>query len=59
MQLAKVCRVYMVTWKNEEIIISASQLDKKGRFEFPNSLQKSYPKSTNLVELVKTILEAS
>jgi hypothetical protein len=57
MQLAKDCCVYMVTWRQEETIISASQLDKNGRFEFPTSLQKRYPSNTTLGELVNIILD--
>jgi len=48
---------FMIVWNTEEIIIWTSQLDKKGRYEFPNSLKTKFPKETTLDELVDFVLQ--
>ena len=55
-QLAKECTVYMIVWAQEEISISISQLDNRGRFEFPNSLKTTYSKNMTLADLAKIVL---
>lgn len=56
-QLAKDCTVYMITWRKEEIIISISQLDKQGRFDFPNKFQSKYSPQSSLSDIIQIILD--
>jgi len=55
-QLAKVSASYMIVWDQDKIALSISQLDSKGRFEFPKSKKQVFPKNTSLDKLVEVIL---
>ncbi len=55
-QLAKVSASYMIRWDQDEIALSISQLDSRGRFEFPKSKKQIFPKNTSLDELVEAVL---
>jgi len=55
-QLAKVSASYMIRWGQEKVALSISQLDSRGRFEFPKSKKQIFPKNTSLDELVEVIL---
>ncbi len=56
-QLAKNFCSYMIVITENDISLSISRLDKKGRYEFPTSLRAIYPKNVPLENLVLYILD--
>ena len=48
---------YLVTFSEQDISISISQLNKKGIQEFPSTLQKVLPRAVPIEEIVEIILK--
>jgi hypothetical protein len=55
-QLARSGPAYMITWLGDEIMLSMSQLDNQGRYEFPKSKEQIFPSDTPLEMIIKAIL---
>jgi len=55
-ELARSSPAYMIAWTGEEIRLSISCLDKRGRYEFPKSKEQIFPSDTPIEMIIKAIL---
>jgi hypothetical protein len=55
-QLARSGPAYMIAWTHTVIRLSASCLDKRGRYEFPKSKEQIFPVDTPLELVIQAIL---
>ncbi|NUM46267.1 MAG: hypothetical protein HUU38_16310 [Anaerolineales bacterium] len=56
-ELAKSGIAYMLIWTDDIITLAISELDKKGRYEYPKSKERTFSSDTTLIEVVHVILE--